>query len=98
MKNDLSAKQKELWKGIAKILWEEWDPIGVREMGSQWTDEYDGYVPSLFALLMDGRDLSRISNHLIELRAQNLGMPASDDNDIKIAERIMSMKEGLFGD
>ncbi len=34
--------QKELWIEIDKILWNDWDPIGVNNIASD--DEYRGYV------------------------------------------------------
>jgi len=48
MKNKLSSKEKELWNRISKILWKNWDPIGVYEEESEWDDEYDSYVPHIF--------------------------------------------------
>ncbi|PKM33141.1 MAG: hypothetical protein CVV08_08190 [Gammaproteobacteria bacterium HGW-Gammaproteobacteria-12] len=56
MKNKLSSKEKELWNRISKILWKNWDPIGVYEEDSEWDDEYDSYVPHIFRLAVEGCD------------------------------------------
>ena len=45
----LSAEQVVLYKLIDKILWEDWDPIGINHEESI-RDEYFGYVPQVFSL------------------------------------------------
>jgi hypothetical protein len=56
MKKSLSTNEKLLYKRVARILWKDWDPIGVYNENDEWDDEYDGYVPSVLNLLIEGRD------------------------------------------
>ena len=51
MKKKFNTKEKELFKEIAKILLEEWDPIGVNDGDNEWDDEYDSYVPHIIISL-----------------------------------------------
>ena len=46
----LKGNHKKLWDEIGRILWEEWDPIGVNKYNGP-DDEYNSYIPSVFALL-----------------------------------------------
>ena len=64
---------KELFAQVDKILWEEWDPIGVNDYGGS-PDEYTGYVPSLVKLILDGSDISKISMLLLQHANVNMGM------------------------
>jgi len=96
----LSPKQKELWKKIQKILWENWDPIGVYEAGSDWDDEYDSYVPNIFRLAIEGNDHVLIAASLTATINKNIGLSAGDNNehDIKIAKLIVQAKKEILGE
>ena len=99
MKKKLSVKEKELWSRISKILWENWDPIGVYEEEEEWDDEYDSYVPHLFRLAIEGNDHIRIAASLTSTIRQNIGLSATDNNerDIRVAKLIISAKQEILG-
>ena len=97
--NKLTPEQKKLWKRIAQILWEKWDPIGVYEEGSDWNDEYDNYVPHIFRLAIESNDHSRIASSLTATTNQNIGLSAKENNDrdIKVAKLILDAKKEILG-
>ncbi len=105
MKKDLSSKEKELYKRIARILWKDWDPIGVYHEDDKWDDEYDGYVLSIFHLAIfhlaiEDRDAYKISNHLTELQSNNMGLSITlgNQHDKNIAELIIKAKQEIIID
>jgi hypothetical protein len=98
MKRDLSKKEKVFYKKIARILWKDWDPLGAYNEKDEWDDEYDGYVPSIFRLAIEDRDVYKISNHLTELQTISMGMSTAlgNEHDKNIAELIIKTKQEII--
>ncbi len=98
MKTELSQKEKELYKRIARILWKDWDPIGVYNDKDEWDNEYDSYVPSIFRLALENRDIYKISNHLTKLQSNNMGLSAilGNEHDKNIAKLIIKSKQEII--
>ncbi|NMP31719.1 hypothetical protein HII17_09105 [Thalassotalea sp. M1531] len=95
--NQLSTKQKSFYKEIARILWEEWDPIGVNDGDNQWNDEYDSYVPHTFKLALDNADASKIAKHLSTAIIQNMGLSSNPNHDLRVAQLITETKIKMLG-
>ncbi|MBA6381298.1 MULTISPECIES: hypothetical protein [unclassified Colwellia] len=95
--NQLSSKQKRFYKEVARILWEEWDPIGVNDGENEWNDEYDSYVPHTFKLAINGADAVKISNSLSSSIIQNMGLASNPQHDLVIAQFIIKAKEEMLG-
>lgn len=95
--NQLSTKQKSFYKEIARILWEEWDPIGVNDGDNEWNDEYDSYVPHTFKLALDNADASKIAKHLSTAIIQNMGLSSNPNHDLKVAQLITETKIKMLG-
>ncbi|EJG0767739.1 hypothetical protein C4G84_RS28745 [Vibrio parahaemolyticus O5:K30] len=93
----MKTEERRLFKEIASILWNDWDPIGVNDGENDWDDEYDSYVPNIFRLALEGRDASRIALSLSSSIEQNMGLSASPQHDLKIAHKIVEAKVRIFG-
>ncbi|MCW8880327.1 MAG: hypothetical protein OQK04_15850 [Kangiellaceae bacterium] len=93
----LSHKQKELFKRISKILWKDWDPIGVYNPEDEWDDEYDSYVPHLFRLAMEDKDAFHIASSLNLTATQNIGLGTNKNKDMKVANLIIEAKKEIIG-
>ena len=100
MKRSLSQNEKQLYKRVAKILWQDWDPIGVYNENDEWDDEYDGYVPTVVRLLIEGRDANNISNHLTTIASESMGLSTTTGNehDMKIANLLITTKVKILGE
>ncbi len=57
---------------VKKILWENWDPIGLRGAGP--ADKYDGYAPTIVKLLQMDADVDAIATTLAHFSEVNLGL------------------------
>lgn len=84
-------KKSKLWKEVDKILWEEWDPIGVNDSGPN--DEYSSYVPSIVKLFNEGADEHKISKCLQHHASVNMGLSNSIfEHHQKIAKKLCALK------
>lgn len=82
--------KKQLWTEVDKILWEDWDPIGVNDYGGP-DDEYRGYVPSLVKLLEEGADESKIAKLLHEHANINMGLSTDLADHLEIAKKLKQL-------
>jgi hypothetical protein len=62
---------REIQDRIGKILYEEWDPLGLR--GTAPPDEYDSYIGGVYRLLASGAACEQVAEHLAGLERSALG-------------------------
>lgn len=79
--------QNELFTRIDKLLWEEWDPIGVRDYGGP-DDEYRGYVPIIVALLAEGASELQIAEQLYKIATVAMGLSSSLSDHLEMANEL----------
>lgn len=84
-------KKSALWIEVDKILWEDWDPIGMNDYGGP-DDEYRGYVPSIINLLMDDVDELKIAKLLHEHANVNMGLNTQLLDHLEIAQKLKALK------
>ena len=82
--------KKDLYTKVDKILWEEWDPIGVNDYGGP-DDEYRGYVPSIIRLLEEDADESKIAKLLHEHANVNMGLSSNLTDHLAIAMKLKNL-------
>lgn len=84
-----SKKNNELLTQVNNILYETWDPIGVkRYQGS--SDEYHSYAKKLVEMILEGRDSYSMEEYLTKIESGMLGIPAKE---IRIKKVITKIKE-----
>jgi hypothetical protein len=62
---------------LRKVLFELWDPIGVREV-PQAQDEYDDYLGEISQLLMQEASEQEMVEYLYLVETQTMGLPEHD--------------------
>lgn len=70
---------------IRRVLIDEWHPIGC----SVPDDEYDSYIPTIYRLLLEGRDEYKLAAHLAELEATSLGLGSSVKERCQHAAKLL---------
>ena len=75
---------------IKRILWEDWDPIGVNHSAPD--DEYDSYAFQIFVMLKRGLGLVEIRDYLEWAEVEKMGLPNSGRHD-EIARKIVQPRE-----
>jgi hypothetical protein len=89
---------KKLQK-ISRLLWEEWDPIGVNGIAPD--DEYDSYALRVFSMLSEGKRETEIAQYLTWAVTENMGLSSSDhgqsiaNHAALIAHKIIVIGDGL---
>ena len=70
---NLSPDDKELWRRCDEVLQYIWDPIGV--VGAPGArDEYDSYLPRVFALLRENAERVEVDQYLISVVTEYMGI------------------------
>jgi len=76
----MNEKHKLLYKEIDKILWEDWDPIGVNNIDSVGIrDEYASYLNKVFSMVINNKSsFAEISNYLCMVESDKIGLIPPD--------------------
>jgi hypothetical protein len=69
---------KRALRAIERVLWEDWDPIGVRARGGP-SDEYDSYAPGVLGLVQLGAAEREIAAHLKRLEEELMRIEPTPD-------------------
>ena len=68
-----NSEQKNLYKLIDEILWNDWDPIGINDF-EEARDEYQSYTPQIFGLRINNSDIETIAQHLYHIETDRMGL------------------------
>jgi hypothetical protein len=80
----------EIQDSIRKILYQEWDPIGVS--GSAPDDEYDTYIAPVYRILAGSRSEREIVEFLFRTECETIGMSAKSSEHLQsIAQRLLEL-------
>lgn len=85
---------KQLYNIIDKILWEDWDPIGVNNC-PEARNEYHGYIPEIFSLILNNVPAEKISSKLYSFATERMGLSNNKNNCLVVANKIISEKAKL---
>jgi hypothetical protein len=66
------------------ILWAAWDPIGMVPR-----DEYDTYVPLIWAMLVARASREEIAARLAEFRVERMGLRSDPERDAVVASKLL---------
>ena len=80
----------EFFNLVDRILWEEWDPLGVYNEADFMDDEYEAYVPAVIALLDEGKDATHIASHLATIARDQMGLTDAQP-DMRVAELLVDV-------
>ena len=86
----MTIEQKEIYKSVDEILWNEWDPIGVNDVAPR--DEYQSYVPEIFSMLIQNRTDKEIADRLYNIETETIGVLGSREHCLKIAKKLVVEK------
>lgn len=87
--NQRSKKANKIQESIRRILFEDWDPIGINSFAPN--DEYDSYVGGIYRLLASGASEYRIIERLYQLETVNMGLDGSRERLKSVAEKLLKL-------
>ena len=66
---------KPVIDAVSAVLFERWDPIGVRELDRRWPrDEYEGYAAGILELIDHAASDDVVAEHLARLESAWMGL------------------------
>jgi hypothetical protein len=75
---------------VRAILLNDWDPIGIAGV-PQAADEYDRYVGHLAQMVVAGSSISELSEHLVRIEADDMGLRGNHDRARSVAAKLSSI-------
>ncbi len=88
-----SKKAVEIQESIRQILFYDWDPIGINDIGLD--DEYNSYVGGIYRLLASGASEYQIIERLYQLETISMGLDGNRERLKKVAEKLMKLNVSL---
>jgi hypothetical protein len=90
-----SRRAREIRDAIAKVLLEEWDPIGVSDV-PEASDEYDSYIAEMYRLVASRERPEAIAARLVEIEANLMGLPPMDPRlRLSVARSLLALDVNL---
>jgi hypothetical protein len=86
--------KKELFRRVNEVLHYVWDPIGVC-LEPNARDEYDTYVPRVYALLQDGADAAAIVSYLDSVATDRMGLGPNAAQSLVVAQCLLAWRARL---
>jgi len=87
---EAAERARPIHQEIRDVLLKEWDPIGVQAI-PEAQDEYDGYVPMLYSMLIARRPVNEVFEYLLWIESEQMGLTADRLRTQSIAEKLMSL-------
>lgn len=84
-------RAREIQAAIGKILLEDWDPIGIRDV-REAQDEYDHFIGGVYRLLATGARAQQVAEHLCEMEIEWLRFTPPRPSDLlPLAEKLCAL-------
>ena len=88
--SEAAERARALHRRIKEVLLKEWDPIGVQAI-PEAQDEYDGYVPTLYSMLIARKPIHTVLEYLLWLETEHMGLSADRQRTQSIAEKLVAL-------
>ena len=88
--SEAAERARALHQKIRDVLLKEWDPIGVQAI-PEAQDEYDGYVPTVYSMLIARKPINEVFEYLLWLETEHMGLTADRQRTQSIAERLVGL-------
>jgi hypothetical protein len=81
--------RSKLYNWIDKVIWEDWDPIGVNEF-PEARDEYYSYLPEILRLIEANGGATEIATYLNSIAVGHMGLNGNYGHCLEVAEKILT--------
>lgn len=89
----LTGKNLQFYETIDRILWENWDPIGINDSNAR--DEYYGYLPEVYRLSLE-EGIKEMLEYLLYVERERMGLAGNEEKCKKVVLLIMESKSELL--
>jgi hypothetical protein len=87
----MDADDTNLRRGINRILFDDWDPIGVNDCAP--SDKYSSHVPAVLRLLKDGASEQQIGMLLQTIATEHIGLNSKAEDNMLVAKKLRALME-----
>lgn len=91
MGTKLSAEDAGAYEALDRLLFRQWDPIGVSDMDGWAEDEYRAYLPRFWSMVTSGAPPSEIADYLGEIERERITMETSSEHRHDIAVKAAAL-------
>lgn len=95
MGRKLVDTELELYRRVDEILYYVWDPIGVAYSPAA-RNEYQGYLPKVFAMLQEDGSASSIAAYLDTVATERMGLDARGEHSKRVAELLLDCRTEIY--
>jgi hypothetical protein len=79
---------------IGRILYQEWDPIGVSAAAPE--DEYDSYIGPVYRILVGNRSEQELIELLFHIERESIGLSCTSPDRLRpVARRLLGLDVNL---
>ena len=86
----MTPQQKQLYKAVDEILWNDWDPIGVNDM-PEAAGEYVAYAEQVLGFKLNKASVQELADLLFRIETEMMGLQGNYEHCQKISEKILSL-------
>ena len=94
--SDAATRAQHLYRTIRMVLMDEWDPIGVSGI-PEAADEYDGYVPTIYKLLIRRAPVHEVFDYLWRVETEDMGLCGSRQATESVATHLVDLPNEASG-
>uniref|UniRef100_UPI003F4960A5 hypothetical protein n=1 Tax=Cupriavidus necator TaxID=106590 RepID=UPI003F4960A5 len=91
----MTDAELELYRRVDEVLYYVWDPIGVARSPAA-RNEYQGYLPEVFSMLLQGADASTIAAYLDAVATDRMGLHDQGQHSKRAAELLLDWKTEIY--
>lgn len=91
MGTKLSIEDAGAYEALDRLLFRQWDPIGVSDMDGWAEDEYRAYLPRVWSMVISGAAASEVAEYLGEVERERIEMATSDEHRHDIAVKAAAL-------
>ena len=90
MADSRDKRAAEIQDSIRRILYHEWDPIGVAGLAP--SDEYDSYIAPVYRVLVGSRSEDELIDLLHRTEIERIGMACESREQLRpVARRLLAL-------
>ncbi|MDR6633755.1 hypothetical protein J2X72_002555 [Phyllobacterium sp. 1468] len=78
-----------LEKSIRRILLQEWDPIGIKDVVAA-QDQYDGYVSQIAKMVSDHKTVDDLARYLL-MTEDKMGLDGNRVRAVRVASNLRTL-------
>jgi hypothetical protein len=89
MTDSRETRAGEIRDSIRRVLYHDWNPIGV---GSLPADEYDSYIAPVYRILAGSRSEQELVECLFQIERETIGMPCESPEGLRpVARKLLEL-------